>query len=397
MTTKAYARDAGTTIDVLFEISDAVNRTFDLNELFDVIHKSLSRILNVDNFFIATHNEENDSIRFDYWVNEIDAPPGVITHFSNTSSITGEVINAKKPLIFYREDILNFAKAKKAPPIGSPCEIWLGAPLEIRGRVIGAISVQSFTSRTMYQPSDLDLLNSVSQHIALAIERKQSERAIKNQQIILEKILELSPVGITLVENQVFKWVNNEMVHLLGYNNKEDFTNKTFNMLFASRDEYDRVGTTIYNTLAEKGRASLDLDLIKKNGTVLHAHVQLSSADNTNPLAWIIVSINDISIRKQMETETIQHEKLQAVLEMAGAVCHELNQPLQAILGYSELIMMDQEPDSQLFRDLGIIRSQTARIGTITKKLSEITKYKTVDYPGQTKIVDIWGSATTLE
>jgi PAS domain S-box-containing protein len=397
MTTRAYTRDAGTTIDVLFEISDAVNRTFDLNELFDVIHKSLGRILNVDNFFIATHNEAKDSISFDYWVSEIDASPGEITHFSNTSSITGEVINAKRPLIFYREDILNFAQTKKTAPIGSPSEIWLGAPLKIRGRVIGAISVQSFTSRNIYQPSDLDLLNSVSQHIALAIERKQSERAIKNQQIILEKILELSPVGITLVENQLFKWVNNEMVHLLGYTSKNDFTNKSFSTLFASRDEYDRVGKVIYNTLAEKGRASLDLDLIKKDGTILHAHAQFSSADSSNPLAWIILTISDISTRKQMEAEKIQHEKLQAVLEMAGAVCHELNQPLQAILGYSELVMMDQDPGSPLFRDLGIIRSQTTRIGTITKKLSEITKYKTVDYPGQTKIVDIWGSSTTLD
>ncbi len=397
MTTMAYSRDAGTTIDVLFEISEAVSRTFDLNELFNVIHRSLGRILNVDNFFIATHNQEKDSIRFDYWVSEIDECPGEITHFSNTSSITGEVINAKKPLIFYREDVLNFAKTKKAPPIGSPSEIWLGAPLEIRGRVIGAIAVQSFTSRTMYQPSDLDLLNSVSQHIALAIERKQAEKAIRNQQIILEKILALSPVGITLVEDQVFKWVNNEMVHLLGYTSKEDFTNKAFSTLFASGDDYNRAKTVIYDTLAEKGRASLDLDLVKKNGTVLHAHVQFSSAESATPLAWLIATISDISIRKQMENEKIQHEKLQAVLEMAGAVCHELNQPLQAILGYSELVMMDQDPDAPLFRDLDIIRSQTARIGTITKRLSEITKYKTLDYPGQTKIVDIWGSSTSPE
>jgi signal transduction histidine kinase len=37
----------------------------------------------------------------------------------------------------------------------------------------------------------------------------------------------------------------------------------------------------------------------------------------------------------------MHREKLQAVLELAGAVCHELNQPIQAILGHSELLLMD--------------------------------------------------------
>jgi signal transduction histidine kinase len=35
-----------------------------------------------------------------------------------------------------------------------------------------------------------------------------------------------------------------------------------------------------------------------------------------------------------------QRERLQGVFEMAGAVCHELNQPLMAISGYTDLLAM---------------------------------------------------------
>jgi len=397
MTNQPYCRDADTTIDVLFQISDAVNRTFDLNELFDVIHRALGRILNVDNFYIAIHNEEKDSIAFEYWISEKDEPPGEITNFSDTASLTGEVINAKKPLIFYKEDILEFARLKNKKIIGSVSEVWLGAPLEIRNRVIGAIAVQSFTSRTIYHRSDLDLLNSVSQHVALAIERKQSEKAINNQKTILEKILELSPVGITLLEDKVFKWVNTEMVKLFGYDGKEDFNNKNVSMVLPSMEEWRRLEKIIYKSLVSDGRASFDADLMRKDGTIFHANIKLSSADLSNPMAWTIVTINDISLRKLVEEEKIQHEKLEAVLEMAGAVCHELNQPLQAILGYSDLIMMEQESASPLFKDLETIRHQISRIGTITRRLSGITKYQTMDYPGNTKIVDIWGSSRNSE
>ncbi len=75
---------------------------------------------------------------------------------------------------------------------------------------------------------------------------------------------------------------------------------------------------------------------------------------------------------------------------MAGAVCHEINQPLQTILGYSTLYQ-DNETISP--KELDKIQNQAIRIGEITRRLSNITKYKTVDYPGNTRIVDIWGSS----
>ncbi len=393
MTSQQRKRDANTTIDVLFEISDAVNRTLDLNELFGVIHKSLGRILNVDNFFIAIHNSEKDSISFEYWASERDELPGEITNFSTTASLTGEVITAQKPLIFYKDDILNFAQFKDQEPIGSVSEIWLGAPLKSRDRVIGVVAVQSFTSKEMYHRSDLDLLNSVSQHIALAIERKQSDRALRNQRAILEQILELSPVGITLLENRVFKWVNTEMVRLFGYTGKADFRDRSVAMIYPTEEENERVKNTVYASLASGGRATFDTDLMRRDGTIFHANIKLSSADSSNPMALVIATVNDISSRKSAEADRSQREKLQGVLEMAGAVCHELNQPLQAIQGCFELIMMDRNTNTLPSRDLETIRSQITRIGAITKRLSRITQYKTVDYPGNTKIVDIWGSS----
>jgi len=44
---------------------------------------------------------------------------------------------------------------------------------------------------------------------------------------------------------------------------------------------------------------------------------------------------------KKVEHERIQKEKLQGIIEMAGAVCHELNQPMQVASTTSELLMME--------------------------------------------------------
>jgi len=71
-----------------------------------------------------------------------------------------------------------------------------------------------------------------------------------------------------------------------------------------------------------------------------------------------------ITHRLQAETELRQHEKLQGVMEMAGAVCHELNQPMQAISGYSEIILMEIEPGDPQFSRLEAIKNRSTAWGT---------------------------------
>ena len=389
---KVPIRDAHKTIDVIFEISDAVNRTRNLKELYQAIHISLGKILNVDNFFIAIHHPEKDSISFPYYVDEKDECPSEIFNFSHTASLTGQIIQARRPMIFYREDILNLAKKLDAQIIGTPSEVMIGAPLKIKNNITGALAVQSYISRHAYQEHDLGILNLVGQHIALAIERKESDEAYRKQRKVLEKILETSPVGIALIENRIFKWVNPEMVSLFGYS-KDTFKEADLEMIYDSNESYLKAGERIYTGFSHTLKTEMETTLMRKDGTTFPAHIHMSSADLSNPMAWIIATFTDISERKLADAERIRNEKLQGVLEMAGAVCHELNQPLQALMGYSELLIMDEPKDSQNAKDIQVIMNQVTRISRITHRLSSITRYKTVDYPGNRKIVDIWGAS----
>ena len=221
---------------------------------------------------------------------------------------------------------------------------------------------------------------------------KKKDDSITNQQNILEKILESSPVGICLVENRIFKWVNNEMLKMFGYEKKEAFEDADVNMIYRSSDDYTTAGKIIYHDLKEKGKSDFDFDLKRKNGTVFKAHIIITGTDPGNSMESTIVIIADISQREVLQKAKLEKEKLQGVLEMAGAVCHEINQPLQTILGYSTLY-----PDNDVIssREMDQIKAQAKRIGEITKRLSNITQYKTINYPGDTKIVDIWGSSNS--
>ncbi|MBA4367188.1 MAG: hypothetical protein C0403_06070 [Desulfobacterium sp.] len=87
--------------------------------------------------------------------------------------------------------------------------------------------------------------------------------------------------------------------------------------------------------------------------------------------------------------EALRHkEKLQGIIEMSGAVCHELNQPLQAISGNAELLLMSIKKDDPAYKKIINIQHQADRMGKITKKLMGITSYKTKAYLNET-IIDI--------
>jgi hypothetical protein len=73
-------------------------------------------------------------------------------------------------------------------------------------------------------------------------------------------------------------------------------------------------------------------------------------------------------------------EKMQGVLEMAGAVCHELNQPLQEALTASEMIQDKINSNSSIDEELVFMIDGLEKMGTITDKLMQVTKYKTKKY-----------------
>jgi len=96
-------------------------------------------------------------------------------------------------------------------------------------------------------------------------------------------------------------------------------------------------------------------------------------------------------VTKEMkaEEERLERERLQVLLEMAGAVCHELNQPMQAISGYSENLVLNVKKDDPLYPKLKKIMELTLSMGDITGKLMKITRYETKDYVQGIKIIDI--------
>lgn len=76
-------------------------------------------------------------------------------------------------------------------------------------------------------------------------------------------------------------------------------------------------------------------------------------------------------------------------MEMAGAACHELNQPMQVILGYSDLLTGAMDRSDDLRNKLEKITIQITKMDRIMKQINRISTYQTRDYVHGIRIVDI--------
>ncbi|MBW2109494.1 MAG: hypothetical protein JRI36_12640 [Deltaproteobacteria bacterium] len=85
----------------------------------------------------------------------------------------------------------------------------------------------------------------------------------------------------------------------------------------------------------------------------------------------------------------IEKERLEGAIEMAGAVCLELNQPLQALYFQCERLQKAISKDNLLYNQIDWIVKKVDRMSEIIKKLRSIARYQTKDYIEGTRIVDI--------
>jgi len=164
---------------VLYNISKAANSAISLARLYKTIHQELSTIIDTTNFYIALVDEKEDKIFFPYNID--NTKPIHLPRTINHSSLVAQVIRTGKSILVNQEMI----KGKKFMEefkewFGTLRKVWLGVPLKVEDKTMGAVVVQSYTNPNLYSEGDIKLLEFVSSQVATAIERKSSEERIKH-------------------------------------------------------------------------------------------------------------------------------------------------------------------------------------------------------------------------
>ena len=215
-------------------------------------------------------------------------------------------------------------------------------------------------------------------------QREMAEEAMRISEDKFHKAFRLSPewVVISTIEDGFYIDVNKTFLQATGYSREEVVGSTSIDLgIWVDLDDRSRM----VDLLNEEGKVrNLETRFRLKSGEIRSVLWSAESIDYGDEKCLIAVT-RDITDRKKAEQERLDHEKLQGVLEMAGATCHELNQPIQVLFCLIDELR-DVSPESDIIQKL---EEQLHRMKEITSKVNNITAYETKDYVEGVKIIDI--------
>jgi len=121
---------------------------------------------------------------------------------------------------------------------------------------------------------------------------------------------------------------------------------------------------------ARNGRAVRDVELqmIELDNSESTYLVTVSPIEDPATGARLLVLVDDITGTVDQRDRIVANTRMVTIGQMAAGVAHELNNPLTAVLGFSQLAMR-QATDSTLRRDLEAIATEAERAGKIVDNL----------------------------
>jgi PAS domain S-box-containing protein len=224
-------------------------------------------------------------------------------------------------------------------------------------------------------------------------DRKKAENDLKESEEQLRLITDNLPVLIAHLDTELKYLFNNKYYeYWYGFSRPEIKGRKLKDVI--GEDNYQKLKGPLSEALSGKAVA-IEESMVVKNGQVRQVSATIiPHRDQRGVLKGLFTLIMDITDRKRAEDERIFREKLQTAIETAGAVCHELNQPLQTMLSKAELILMRHPQEEPLHGYLDTFLRESQRMAGITRRLQRITNYKTKPYVGEEKILDLEKSSS---
>jgi len=198
-------------------------------------------------------------------------------------------------------------------------------------------------------------------------EKRAMEVQIRQQEQFRQRMLESFPDLILVLDLQErYTFASSRIRDLLGYR-PEELVGKKIEELQDHSAEF----LSLYRDVASSKQmfASSEYGALHRNGswrTMRASASQLFEAENK--LSGVIISVRDITVEKKLEQQIIQSERLAAMGQMLGGFAHELNNPLTAILGVSELLQ-EGESNQTRVKQLAMLHQQARRATEIVQNL----------------------------
>jgi PAS domain S-box-containing protein len=261
-------------------------------------------------------------------------------------------------------------------------------PIIYKKQTLGLIAVDNLFSKKALTKSDLNILKAIASQVALGIANAGAFKRLQEKEETVRTLYESTKKAEQLYSSLLISSPDAIVVYDL--NGNLQFLNPAFTRTFGwTRDEAEAM---IVGTDPGNGNANIFgtiKDMIDRNETCINVEsrqytqsgklldVTISAShfeDHQGKPAGVLFIFRNISAKKRLEEQLLQAQKMEALGTLVAGVAHEINNPINGIINYAQL-MVDQEEERNNDVELPHrIIAEGERIATIVKNLLSVAR-----------------------
>jgi two-component system cell cycle sensor histidine kinase/response regulator CckA len=373
----------------LYRIAEKASATQDLQQFFAAIHGIVDDLMSARNFSIAIHDPESQLLSFPYFVDEQESAPAPA---KLGSGLVEYVLRTGEALLCTPELARKMRHQGKIELSSPPPLQWLGVPLKVNHRILGALVLKSYSKNTRFRERDEDVLTLIAQQLAAAVDRKNNEQALRRSEVCYRSLVQTAVCGIyrSSLEGR-FLDVNPALIGMLGYDSAfEVLSLDPQRDVFADPAEYTR----LVDEFRRNGRMDgFEVRWKRKDGVIITVRISGRAVAGDTPANVLEAIAEDVTERRVLEDQFRQAQKMEAVGRLAGGIAHDFNNLLMVISGYTEVLLGQLSVGHPLHAKAEAIQQASDRASTLTRQLLAFSRKQLLEL----KVIDVNAIVTDMQ
>ncbi|MFN3692247.1 MAG: ATP-binding protein, partial [Fervidobacterium sp.] len=274
-------------------------------------------------------------------------------------------------------DLINFLGTKEFAVI----------PLVGREETYGVVIVDNYYTKKPIKDNDVEILKILSDSASLAIETAINYEELKSKTISLERqkslieylrefsesILQNMSSAIIVIdkEGKITEW--NKKAEVYFGRPKEQMTGVELRMLGT---EFEDIEEMSFQSMKIKDEITLNNYLVQVMGTERYYDVKVTPFWDSEKiiLRGVIITLDDVTDRVNLEKERKKQEKLAALGEMSARVAHELRNPISVLGGFIKRLEKNIDNPEAREKYVNILKNEILRLESIVNEILDFSR-----------------------
>ncbi|WKZ18190.1 MAG: PAS domain S-box protein [Candidatus Jettenia sp. CY-1] len=354
--------------EIIYNINKIITSGL-MPEMFKAISNELKRIIDFDRISIALLDEKTQKFE----VLAVDTPYDYTAisegdWFPKEGSLLERVTFTGKPFIV--RDTSKSAFWSDQTLMREGIKSRLGFPLEYKGAIVGTINFGSKRVNN-FSEKHFTILEQIAMQLAIAIENTRLFAKTKESEERYRDLYDNAPdIYITNDENGSIINCNQTGAAILGYKKEELIGRHIFE--FQTEKTRRIMEELLPKRFSGQLAKGLELQMVKKDGSIIDVSLNDNHiCDNSGRIIAIRSVYRDITAKRKLEVQLVAAEKLASLGRVVASVAHEINNPLEGITNYLQLLLENMSKDEEERKYVELVMEGIHRIAGIVRRLLE--------------------------